>query len=398
MDDAPKLEWRGKPVKIGGEWFRFYGGIESPTRADKVNFLLQTYKNAGECKLLAGSDTLKGVGFQAIVGASSKIIRVRASTSDGMRIVNAVHERDWDDICKLRHAVIAMLERLISRGRVIEPYSSPEFACKYMGVDNAFDLLPWSPFGMAKLILKLISDKTIITTSIVAQFFPPNSHRTYVDAQSADYKLCQYYDIQSAYGQIARRVGDCVIGYSTDMSVNPRAIAFDTPVRRLAITDGFSLRRRGNDSGDVWDELSRKDLKPLRMAVIGAAMSQIRSKSKFTAVSKRKRDGHIAAHNIPMSLPREGRYLDAAMLATEFIREAVMLEHELSDGMSVAALTDGLIIQGYDYPPVLWPILGLKFSLKENGATSIRASNCYMIGDKATLNYPLHRRVIAGED
>ncbi len=116
-------------------------------------------------------------------------------------------------------------------------------------------------------------------------------------------------------------------------------------------------------------------------------MSQISGRGKYTQVSLRKRDGRIAANNIPMSLPREGRYLDAAMIATEFIREAVMLEHELSDGMSVAALTDGLIIQGYDYPPLLWPILGLKFALKENGATSIRAPNCYMIGEKTTLNY-----------
>ena len=179
-----------------------------------------------------------------------------------------------------------------------------------------------------------------------------------------------------------------MISYSPDGGVNPRAIAFDTPIRRLAITDGFALRRRGEENGDVWDELSRRDLKPLRLAVIGAAMSQISGRGKYTQVSLRKRDGRIAANNIPMSLPREGRYLDAAMIATEFIREAVMLEHELSDGMSVAALTDGLIIQGYDYPPVLWPVLGLKFALKENGATSIRASNCYMIGDKATLNYP----------
>lgn len=156
MSDSPILEWRGKPSRIGGEWFRFYGGIESPTRTEKVNFLLQTYKNADECRLLSGSDTLDGAGFQALVGASSKIIRIRARTADGMRIVNAVHERDWDGICKLRHAVIGMLERLISQGRIIEPYSSPEFFCFVTGADNVYDLLPWSPFGMAKVILRLI--------------------------------------------------------------------------------------------------------------------------------------------------------------------------------------------------------------------------------------------------
>jgi hypothetical protein len=371
-----------KEFTIDGQEFRLFGGIKS-TVNQVHDFIKTLYANV-EIFTVPGDAP---PGLQTIIPPNARQFTVRVNyhnrDRNKTRRIIFMHEDEWLDYCKLRSNIIAMIRRLHARGIDCGSYDPDRVGWLYHGRELE-EVFPWRLYDICKWLIGLLAEDRPIIGSVIQQIFPRKSARTYVACNRSNYKIISYWDIHSAYGQIARRIGDCEVWANS-----PRAIAWRAGTgRTYAIHEGWHLMV-GEDfgrAGPIWDELERKELKKLRLNLIGAAMTQIRGESNYIGVSRRKSDGVIGSHIVPMRLKPFGKYVYTAALAMEFIREAMMLEYELAGNLGAAALTDAIMVQG-DYRPFLWDRLGLDYRLKHRGEGQILAPNCYRIGDHTSLNF-----------
>jgi hypothetical protein len=388
--DKPKREkiiWKSEVFKLGCKYFRL-ADLSGSAINNRVEFILSEFKTATSLIPASQKIELAKAGLSCIIGASDKGFKIKYSLQNvhaaGRKtiILNVFDEEYWPEFCALRNSNIDLINRMRNRELNIGQF----VFCRTPSEMDA--MMPWSLFEISKILISLISDGNMIIPSIIQEIFPTKSKKTFVAHQPGEYKSANYWDIVSAYGQVAQRLGGDVQLLHNE---NGHTIDYQIGSHTFDIHDDLKIwhNHRTPEYDYIMDELNSKELKPLRLHLMGAALTQINGNSKFISVNRRKADGHVGSHSLHMSLPYRGRFIYTSMLSVRFIYEAVMMDYYLSGGAARMALTDGLIIEGSPkHRPFLLDALGLDYRLKDCGASVIYAPNCYQIDKRTTLNYP----------
>jgi len=375
------IEWWGETINKPGICYR-RAILEGSTLQQQVEFVQRMYRSASDAlpSWIRNVEGASNPALSAVFGVASHVIRVRARIDGRMKIFYIIDKDYWPKLEQARESFIALMKRASKAGLNVGKYN-------FCQTDDDFErMASWNLFQICKDILELISQKSVIIPSIVQEIFPTGSKKTFVRHQRGECLSAVYHDTDHAYGQVASKIGcDARIYRVRDREpLNYEACGY-----QLEIFDDLRIIKSGDNRTFQFfmDELNRKELKPIRLPLMGVALTQINGRGKFVSVVKRK-DGVIRSFPLHMGLPKEGWLVDTAMLSVRFIYEAMMCEYVLSHGSVRMALTDGLIIEGsLAHRPYLLDVLGLDTTIKDEGKAMILAPNCYRIGDRTTLNY-----------
>ncbi len=391
---AHAIEWRGGIFRYGGEWFRL-ANLSGSTLNSRVAWLREQYRTVNpEIPDAWGvhASELSKIGIRCITGLGDKTLTMRYNLPDKSQITLHIVDADyWPQLCTLRGHVIDMIVEMRRRGLDVKLFGW------YWADPEKMDAhIPWTLYGICKLLIELIAPIRMLDASVITEIFPVGSRKTYVAHRPGKYESAAYWDISRAYGQVAERIGDVRVmrtAYSATMG-------YDANGTRLEIMDGleFIQMDRSREYDYVFEALRSPDLKPLRLHLIGTAMTAINGRRNFVQVCRRL-DGVTRDFPVHMRLPYVGRMTYTSMLAVEFIREAVMVQYLLSGSEGLMALTDGIMLSGLrDNQPKLWAELNLEYHLAHMGAAEVNAPNCYRIEDHTTLNYPANQSMYDGHN